>query len=141
MNLRSIRQTGLFRAAGIASATALALALCGGPAGAALAQTAANADREKLLAAYELAHKCFVADGFARQNRQEAGDQARAQYYDGKAKQAFDAAVRLSKSLGYTSARFDIDFKAISNRELARLMEDDGYFDQIAAQCKAYGLM
>ncbi|ESQ82992.1 hypothetical protein [Asticcacaulis benevestitus] len=96
---------------------------------------------DKVQAAYELAHRCFAADGFAQMNREKANDQQRAQYYKDKSKQAFDVAARLSKQLGYTSNRFDIDFQAISKRELARLMQDDGYFNQIAAECKAYGLM
>lgn len=112
-----------------------ALAVAASSAG---AQTASS---DKVLSAYELAHRCFVADGFAQMNREKANDQQRAQYYKQKAKQSFDASVRLSKLLGYSTERYQIDFQAISNRELARLMQDDGYFNQVAAECKAYGLM
>lgn len=97
--------------------------------------------REKTQAAYELALKCFVANGHAYSNRRDAHDKERETYFNSKARHSWDVALRLSKQLGFSSARFDSDVDKATNKELPLMVTDADYFSQAVDQCKAYGLM
>ena len=107
----------------------------------AVAQSAAADAPQKVQAAYELALKCFVAAGHGYINRRDANDQARATYYDDRAKHSWYTALRLSTQLGYSTNHFQADAKAVSDRELPPIINDPIYFKQVADECKAYGLM
>ena len=97
--------------------------------------------REKTQAAYELAMKCFVANGFAESIGLDDHDEQGAAYFKGKGKIAFDKAVNLGKQLGYPNERINGDFNAYRQRELPRMFKENGYFRSTAELCKAYGLM
>lgn len=91
--------------------------------------------------AYQQAMKCFVANGNERGNRRDAGDAAGAARYDALARRAFDAAVQLGKTLGYANARVNSDFAAATKRELPLIVNSNVYAREVAATCRAYGLM
>lgn len=85
--------------------------------------------------------KCFVANGHAMGGRERAGDSAKAAYYETKARQSFDTAVKLGNALGFTGLRINQDFGMVQARELPTIVKDESYFLSIAATCKAMGLM
>lgn len=102
---------------------------------------AQSAPDRNVQAAYELALKCFVANGYAKYERRDANDPEGASRYDGKAKHAHDVANKLGEQLGYSGDRIARDYKATMDRELPRLTNEPGYFARVADECKAYGLM
>ena len=97
--------------------------------------------RSSLTETYTAALRCVVADGHASGDRQRAGDTAKAAYYEGKGKDAFDAAKVVAKALGLSWDRFSADVQATQDRELPTMVNDDAYFRRAVADCKAMGLM
>jgi len=104
------------------------------------AQSASVGDPAKVRAAYEIAQKCLAADGFAYNDRKDANDQPRMQYYADKTKIAFAAVARLSKQLGQSDDQFHADEEHWIYQELPKL-KDAQYFQATADLCTAYGLM
>lgn len=110
-------------------------------AGASAAQSTSDATTRANRGAYDLALKCFVANGNARAERQAAGDDASAASYEAYARRSFDAAVFLGQRLGYTGSRINQDFGLTETRELPSMVADPSYARQAAAMCKSAGLM
>lgn len=104
---------------------------------AAMAQSGAADDR----LAYDSATKCFVANGLAARSRKRAGDDASAARYEAKARQSFDTAVLLGRSIGLSGQRVSQDFDAALSKELPKMRGETGYFQSAMATCKALGLM
>ncbi len=102
---------------------------------------AQSAPDRKVQAAYELAMKCFVANGFVENRQLDAHDQAGAEAAKEREKAAFDMAVQLGKQLDYNNERINRDLDLFQQRELPRMVRDSEYFRQTEASCKAYGLM
>jgi hypothetical protein len=120
----------------IALPVACVLALC---AGSAIAQDGGVARANRL--AYDMAMKCFVANGHALGLRKRAGDEAGASQSEVKARQSFDAAQRLGQIIGYSDDRVRQDFGLAQTRELPPMVTDQKYFLKAVAMCKAVGLM
>lgn len=105
------------------------------------AQSAPAVDPQKVSAAYNLAVRCFIADGFAAGNRKSDNDPDREQYFDKKADDASAAGLKVGAILGYTSKRFVDDTWSQKDALISRFNSDPQYFTQVANECKAYGLM
>jgi hypothetical protein len=90
--------------------------------------------------AYALAVKCFVADGTARGNNHDAGDEASASAFEKRARQAFDIASALADKLGYSGGRFNQDLGLAQTQELPKLVSNHVYFQETVATCKSVGL-
>ncbi|MFT4075637.1 MAG: hypothetical protein QM647_08885 [Asticcacaulis sp.] len=116
-------------------------AVYGGVLFAPVSAAAQTVSREKTEAAYQLALKCFVANGRAYSYWSDAHDEKRATYFDIRAKHSWDVALRLSKQLGISSDRFEADVDKTTDRELPLMVRNTEYFTQVANECKAYGLM
>jgi hypothetical protein len=91
--------------------------------------------------AYEASMKCFVADGVARSDAMDRGQQALAASFDSKAREAFADAVKLGAVLGFDNAHINQDFGLAQSRELPKMMADSAYFRGAVGTCKALGLM
>ncbi|MEJ0027701.1 MAG: hypothetical protein WDN01_16880 [Rhizomicrobium sp.] len=113
---------------------ACAFALC---AGTAAAQDDAVTRANRM--AYELAMKCYVANGVARGDNLDAGNAAYAKIFEADARKAFDIAVKLGNALGYSGSRQNQDFGMAEAQELARFVKDKAYLKQTLATCKAAG--
>lgn len=94
-----------------------------------------------LTTSYDLAIRCFVANGNARGDRQRAGDQAGAARYERQARQSFDAASTFGVALGYSRERIERDMQTRMDRELPLMVRDNSYFRNVVAQCRGVGLM
>ena len=105
----------------------------------ALAQT--DAVTRANLMAYELAMKCFVANGAARGDNLDAGDNATAATFEAGARKSFDTARKLGDVLGYSGSRQDQDFGLAQARELPRFVADKAYLRKSLSTCKAVGLL
>ena len=92
-------------------------------------------------AAYQAAMKCFVVAGTATGERRDAGDTAKAEMYETKARKAFDTAVRLAGMLGYDRDKVDQDFGLAQAQELPKMVKDIDYYRRSAATCRAIGLL
>lgn len=90
--------------------------------------------------AYALAIKCFVADGTARGNNRDAGDETSATAFEKRARHAFDIAGALADKLGYSGSRFNEDLGLAQTEELPKLVADHAYFQKTVATCKSAGL-
>ena len=101
-------------------------------------QTHADATDQQ---AYEAAIKCYVVAGNASLDRKKAGDDAKAAAYDSKAHAAFDTAVRFGRSAGLSGEQMTRDFEATQEQELQKLVRDENYNRQSAANCRALGLL
>lgn len=117
----------------IASFAVLVVLATAVPAGA----TQANADRS----AYDSAIKCLVANSRAKSMRLRAGDEPGAARYDTQARQTFDVVVRLGHGMGLSNERINGDLDTMMDRELPLMVQDDAYFRQTVANCRAMGLM
>jgi hypothetical protein len=91
--------------------------------------------------AYDLAIKCFVANGFARGDNLDAGDQATAAVFEAGARKSFDIAGKLGDVLGYSGNQQNEDFGMAQTRELAKFVQDKSYLKKTLATCKAAGLL
>lgn len=105
--------------------------------GSAVAAPQPPANREP----YELAIRCFLANRLAARSRQKQGDQAGAAAYDAKGKTAFGVAGIMGEVLGYSTERVNQDMQRMMEPEMARMMNEPGYFKSVAAACKAAELM
>jgi len=102
-----------------------------------MSANAAPGDRD----AYVLALKCFVVNTLSAEERKEAGDAIKANSYSAFAKKAFDTGISLGRRLGYSNAVMNSDLDQMESEEMPRLSRDLGYLRQVAAQCKAIGLL
>lgn len=91
--------------------------------------------------AYAAAMKCFVVNGIARGDQQDAHDEAKAASFERMARKSYDAAVKLGNALGYSGSRMDQDFGMAQTYELPKMLKDTGYYRSSATTCKALGLM
>ncbi len=91
--------------------------------------------------AYDLAIKCFVANGVARGDNLDAGDQAAASVFEAGARKSFDTAGKLGDTLGYSGSQQNEDFGMAQTRELAKFVQDKSYLRKTLATCKAVGLL
>lgn len=90
---------------------------------------------------YDVAIRCFVANGIASGQRQRAGDLAKAAYYESKAKESFGVAYGLGDILKFSRAQIDADFERALKVEAPAMRRDQPYFYRVVAECKAYQLM
>ena len=90
--------------------------------------------------AYDIAMKCFVANGVARGNSRDVGDTAQAAAYEAKARRSFNAASNLGDALRYSDKRVDQDFGLAQTQELPKLVKDGAYLRQTLATCESAGL-
>lgn len=104
-----------------------------------LANPAAGEDSNQT--AYAAAIKCFIANSVAKGNSHDAGYTAEAAAYETKARESFDIAVTLGKTLGYSGGRINQDMGMAQGQELPKLVQNKAYFRQAVATCKALGLM
>jgi hypothetical protein len=117
---------------------ALALYTCLG-----VGSAAANTDDAMTRAnrmAYDIAMKCFVANGVARGNSRDAGDTAQAAVYEAKARRSFNAASNLGDALKYSDKRVNQDFGLAQTQELPKMVRDGAYLRQTLAICETGGL-
>jgi hypothetical protein len=90
--------------------------------------------------AYDIAMRCFVANGVARGNSRDAGDPTQAAAYEAKARRSFNAASNLGDALGYTGTRINQDFGMAQADELPKLVNNAGYLKRTLATCASGGL-
>ena len=90
---------------------------------------------------YDMAIRCFFANGLARGQRLDAGDPAKAARYEAKAKESFGVAYGLGDALGFARPEIDADFERARREELPAMIRDQPYFYRVVGQCKGYGLM
>lgn len=102
------------------------------------AQTRPN---QATLAAYEAALKCFVANGYGRSIKRDAGDMAGASRYEASAAASWEAAHVIAVYWGYSESRLTADIDRTRERELPALVRDAGYLRSTIATCRGLGLM
>ncbi len=100
---------------------------------------AASASGDQM--AYDLALKCFVAEGVASGDSDDAGKRELAAGYEAKAHASFDTAKVLGTNLGYSGNRITHDFRRSQAYELPLMVKDKAYLHQALATCKAAGLL
>jgi hypothetical protein len=120
-------------------AATLAACACLG-AGAATADSGDDAVRKANGMAYELALKCFVANGVARGNSRDAHDDASAASFEKRARQSFDIAGALGDKLGYSGNRQTADFSFAQSEFLPKFVMDRKYLERTEETCKSVGL-
>ncbi len=96
---------------------------------------------EDVRSAYEATLKCFIANGNARRERLNAGDQEGADRYDASGERSYDGAFKLGGVLGLSDEQINRDLKEAENKELPRMVKDRSYFIDAVATCKGLGLM
>jgi hypothetical protein len=84
---------------------------------------------------------CMVANGYASLERRDAGDSAKATFYDGKAREAYDLAFQAGRYLGYGDPKIQADLDRVQAAELPKLMASVDYRRSVAATCKALRLL
>jgi len=92
-------------------------------------------------AAYEAAIKCFVANGYGRSIKRDAGDTAAAQRYEDAAAASWQAAHVIAMSWSYPETRLTRDIDRARERELPVLVLDAAYLRSTVATCRGLGLM
>jgi hypothetical protein len=117
---------------------ALKIALVGGIIlGPVSASATPAGDRE----AYQLTMKCYVTDGFASDDQRKAGNSAKADAYEAKARRSFDLAYQFGQKIGLTEKQVGHDIDYAQSSELARMVRDRQYYAAAAANCSAVGLL
>lgn len=91
--------------------------------------------------AYESALKCFVADGYASDERRKAGDSEKSSAYRAKARVSFDLAYSAGEKIGIADNKIGRDIDFALKTELPRFVQDQRYLLDTASTCKALGLM
>jgi len=89
---------------------------------------------------YDLAMRCFLANGLAARSRTKQGDASGASIYEANAKTAFGVAGILGKALGISEQQTNSNITSMQTAELPRMMSEPGYFKGVIAACKAGGL-
>lgn len=107
--------------------------------GSAVAQT--STEQASAKQAFEIAVRCFLANGLAKRNRLKQGDAAGVAAYETKSEESFGVAEAFSKRLGYSRSQFRASVTAMEEPELKRMMTEPGYFKSVMATCKAAKLM
>lgn len=108
--------------------------------GAAFGQSAAPENPK--LAAYRYAVRCFYANGRMMGTLERRGETAKAAVYRGNSERSHRGAVTLGRAAGLTDGQMAKDLDAYrSSFDLAHMMTDAAYFDEVVAGCKAIGLM
>lgn len=92
-------------------------------------------------APYDLAIRCFMANGLAARSRTKQGDAAGASIYDANARTSYGVAGVLGKTYGYSEQQTDANIKAMQASELPRMLKEPGYFTSTMAACKTASLM
>jgi hypothetical protein len=121
------------KAAALAVALALGNCLC-------LVSSSYASTAETNRTAYGFAMKCFVANGVARGNNRDVGNNAQADAYEQRARESYDVASKLGSALGYEHNRVAQDFGMAQTEELPKLVKDREYLKQTTATCEAAGL-
>jgi len=103
---------------------------------AALAQTQDASTR----AAYDVAMKCFVADGVARGNNRDIGDSVKAAAFEKKSRESFDTAMKLGDQLGFVGSRVNEDFGMTEAAELPKFVKSKSYLFTTLLVCQSAGL-
>jgi hypothetical protein len=91
--------------------------------------------------AYDSTLKCFVADGYASDERRKAGDAVKSAAYKAKARESFDLAYAAGEKIGLTDQKIGRDLDFAQETELPQFIRDQRYLLDTAATCKALGLM
>ncbi len=107
---------------------------------AASAGKADDANARSTRMAYDIAMKCFVANGVARGNNRDLGKTAEAAKYEANARQSFNAASNLGDKLGYSGTRINQDFGMAQADQLPKLVKDAAYLERTLAMCGSAGL-
>lgn len=131
----SVQETATSKARRLCAA-ALAFSFCL-PATAAHTEDAVTAANRT---AYGIAMQCFVADGVASGDSEDAGDQAKAVAFDAKAKRSFDAAMNLGDALHYSDTRVNRDMGIAQAAELPRMVKDKAYLKRTLDLCATANL-
>lgn len=92
-------------------------------------------------AAYDVAVRCFIANGSAVSVERRAGNAAAASRYEASARVSFDALVMLGTALGKSRTQMEADIQASQDRDLPRMVSDSAYYRSVISTCRAYGLM
>jgi hypothetical protein len=101
--------------------------------------TSVPTDLENTL--YSQAIVCFVANGHAKGTRMQVGDTAKAAIYEKQAHEAFNIAVTAGRDMGFSKDRIEDDFARIQAAELPQMVNDQSYFFNAVAKCKALKFM
>lgn len=101
----------------------------------------AAAGRDTLPQTYAAAMKCFVANTRAIGVKRRAGDAAGVARYEAGQRASYEAARVVATTLGYSDHQLDADFKRSRERELPKMLNDQTYFGEAVATCRALGLM
>jgi hypothetical protein len=106
-------------------------------------QAAASASRPNptTQAAYEAAIKCFVANGYGRRLKRDAGDMEAASRYEASAAASWEAAHVIAVSWNYPESRLTNDIDRTRERELPLMVRDAAYLRSTVATCRGLGLM
>lgn len=91
--------------------------------------------------AYESATRCFLANGYAGDERRKAGDKSKEAAYLTKARQSYDVAFAAGRKLGISDQEIGRDIDFAQTIELPRFIRDGKYLLGVASTCKALGLM
>jgi len=92
------------------------------------------------LIAYDLAMKCFVANGVAASQDSRAGNSEAQAKSEVSARTSFDTATKLGEVLGYSKTRVHDDFELAQVKELPTLVSDGAHLGRILVSCKKLGL-
>lgn len=92
-------------------------------------------------AAYEVAIRCFIANGYGRRLKLDAGDTAAAALYEASAATSWEAAHVIAVSWRYPESRLTSDIDRARERELPALVRDPAYLRSTIATCRGLGLM
>lgn len=90
---------------------------------------------------YDAALKCFVADGYASDERRKSGDSEKSAVYRAKARVSFDLAYTAGEKIGLGDDMVGRDIDFALKTELPRFVQDQRYLLDTASTCKALGLM
>lgn len=117
------------------AAIAVSLVIAAPALGADDAVTKANRD------AYTHAIRCFLANGYASDERRKVGDATKAATYDLQSRKSFDLAYAAGNKIGLSDARIGRDLDYYQSIELPRFIREAKYLLGVASTCKALGLM
>src|ERR1700741_1780461 len=77
--------------------------------------------------AYQSVMKCFVASGYASDERRRAGDPAKADSYRAQARNSFDLAYTVGEKLGLSDKQVGRDLNFYQDTELPKFIGDKPY--------------
>jgi len=106
-----------------------------------LSAGATNASQQDARREYDIARRCYVANGEVYSAFKRNGDVANAQLFENKSKNVFGLVYFYGDILHLDREQIAADLKAAANAELPKLMQDSGYLTSTAKDCKSRGMM